>query len=194
MFGGSRCGRHSLSSLVARALSERVAKGWHDDIASGMLEDGTAAANKRHGKWSQVALAPTRRRRRRCGVTNNATASWQFPSSINSWYNMELYGIIILFFYFLLLYTHCLPIDSINCLLFSEIISCCCVTCGYIIFILFFIFCCFSLRTRQPGRLNSGGVRMELARALDLWARNSKLTFQEINSDDADILVYFHRY
>ncbi|XP_060814551.1 matrix metalloproteinase-2 isoform X2 [Bombus pascuorum] len=49
-----------------------------------------------------------------------------------------------------------------------------------------------SLRTEQPSGLDTGGVRFELSRALDLWARNSKLTFQEVNSDRADILVYFH--
>ncbi|KAF7379706.1 hypothetical protein HZH68_016654 [Vespula germanica] len=51
----------------------------------------------------------------------------------------------------------------------------------------------YSLRTNQPSGLETGGVRLELSKALDLWARNSKLTFQEVNSDRADILVYFHR-
>ncbi|XP_011864181.1 PREDICTED: matrix metalloproteinase-14-like isoform X2 [Vollenhovia emeryi] len=51
----------------------------------------------------------------------------------------------------------------------------------------------FRLRSRKPSGLDTGGVRLELSKALDLWARNSKLTFQEINSDRADILVYFHR-
>ncbi|XP_043684641.1 matrix metalloproteinase-2-like isoform X3 [Vespula pensylvanica] len=51
----------------------------------------------------------------------------------------------------------------------------------------------WSLRTNQPSGLETGGVRLELSKALDLWARNSKLTFQEVNSDRADILVYFHR-
>ncbi|XP_034941519.1 matrix metalloproteinase-2 isoform X2 [Chelonus insularis] len=50
-----------------------------------------------------------------------------------------------------------------------------------------------SLRTTQPSGLDTYGVRQELSRALDLWARNSKLTFQEVNSDRADILIYFHR-
>ncbi|KOC64600.1 Matrix metalloproteinase-24 [Habropoda laboriosa] len=50
-----------------------------------------------------------------------------------------------------------------------------------------------SLRTEQPSGLDTGGVRFELSRALDLWARNSKLIFQEVNSDRADILVFFHR-
>ncbi|KAK1119248.1 hypothetical protein K0M31_013438 [Melipona bicolor] len=51
----------------------------------------------------------------------------------------------------------------------------------------------FPLRTEQPSGLDTAGVRFELSKALDLWARNSKLTFQEVNSDRADILVYFHR-
>ncbi|GAB1861325.1 Matrix metalloproteinase-2-like [Camponotus japonicus] len=51
----------------------------------------------------------------------------------------------------------------------------------------------WSLRSEQPSGLDTGGVRLELSKALNLWARNSKLTFQEINSDHADILVYFHR-
>ncbi|XP_043281634.1 matrix metalloproteinase-2 [Venturia canescens] len=51
----------------------------------------------------------------------------------------------------------------------------------------------WSLRTEQPGGLETGGVRRELSKALNLWASNSKLTFQEINSDQADILVYFYR-
>ncbi|KAL7289641.1 hypothetical protein TKK_0016371 [Trichogramma kaykai] len=50
-----------------------------------------------------------------------------------------------------------------------------------------------SLRTDRPSGLETGGVRRELSRALDVWAKNSKLTFQEINSDSADILVSFHR-
>ena len=60
-------------------------------------------------------------------------------------------------------------------------------------FLSFFLSFCYSLRTEQPSGLDTGGVRFELSRALDLWARNSKLTFQEVNSDRADILVYFHR-
>ncbi|XP_043260687.1 matrix metalloproteinase-2 isoform X1 [Colletes gigas] len=51
----------------------------------------------------------------------------------------------------------------------------------------------WSLRTEQPSGLDTGDVRFELSKALGLWARNSKLTFQEVNSDRADILVYFHR-
>lgn len=55
----------------------------------------------------------------------------------------------------------------------------------------FRFFC--SLRSEQPSGLDTGGVRLQLSKALNLWARNSRLTFQEINSDRADILVYFHR-
>ncbi|XP_076246166.1 matrix metalloproteinase 2 [Calliopsis andreniformis] len=51
----------------------------------------------------------------------------------------------------------------------------------------------WSLRTEQPSGLDTGGVRLELSKALDLWARNSRLTFHEVNSNRADILVYFHR-
>lgn len=50
-----------------------------------------------------------------------------------------------------------------------------------------------SLRTEQPSGLGTGAVRLELSRALALWSENSKLTFQEVNSDRADILVFFHR-
>lgn len=28
---------------------------------------------------------------------------------------------------------------------------------------------------------------------MDVWAQHSKLTFREINSDDADILIYFFK-
>ncbi|XP_033231708.1 matrix metalloproteinase-2 [Belonocnema kinseyi] len=51
----------------------------------------------------------------------------------------------------------------------------------------------WSLRTEQPSGLGTGAVRLELSRALALWSENSKLTFQEVNSDRADILVFFHR-
>ncbi|XP_014488662.1 PREDICTED: matrix metalloproteinase-2 [Dinoponera quadriceps] len=51
----------------------------------------------------------------------------------------------------------------------------------------------WSLRSEQPSGLDTGGVRLELSKALDLWARNSRLTFREINSDHADILIYFRR-
>ncbi|XP_015523915.2 matrix metalloproteinase-2 [Neodiprion lecontei] len=51
----------------------------------------------------------------------------------------------------------------------------------------------WSLRTPRPRGLEVGGVRVALGQALDLWAVNSKLTFKEVNSDYADILVYFER-
>ena len=54
-----------------------------------------------------------------------------------------------------------------------------------------FFFC--SLRTERPSGLETGRVRRELSRALAIWSKHSKLTFQEINSDKADILIFFHR-
>lgn len=64
--------------------------------------------------------------------------------------------------------------------------------CPYLyIYLLYF----FSLRSSGVlGQLDHGQVRREFYRALDLWAQPSKLTFTETNSDDADILIYFHRY
>lgn len=42
--------------------------------------------------------------------------------------------------------------------------------------------------------LDAGQVRRILSESLDVWARNSKLTFQEIHPrDDADIQVSFVR-
>ncbi|KAK0093359.1 hypothetical protein PV326_013693 [Microctonus aethiopoides] len=49
------------------------------------------------------------------------------------------------------------------------------------------------LRGDAPTGLDKNRVRQELSRALDLWARNSKLTFQEVNSEHADILISFQR-
>ena len=49
------------------------------------------------------------------------------------------------------------------------------------------------MRTLQPRNLDGGQVRGVLYHALEVWAKHSKLTFQELNSDRADILVYFHR-
>ncbi|KAK6638074.1 hypothetical protein RUM44_008499 [Polyplax serrata] len=49
-----------------------------------------------------------------------------------------------------------------------------------------------NLRTLQPRNLDGGQVRAVLYHALEVWAKHSKLTFQELNSDRADILVYFH--
>lgn len=45
----------------------------------------------------------------------------------------------------------------------------------------------------NPRGLDSGVVRAELHRALDVWAQNSKLTFREVNDDRADILVFFEK-
>lgn len=40
---------------------------------------------------------------------------------------------------------------------------------------------------------STGTVRRVLHDALNVWAKNSKLTFREVNGDDADILVSFVR-
>lgn len=41
--------------------------------------------------------------------------------------------------------------------------------------------------------LSVGQVRRVLRDALNVWERNSKLTFREVNSDKADIQVMFAR-
>lgn len=51
----------------------------------------------------------------------------------------------------------------------------------------------WSLQTKYPRGLDQGRVRYVLSRALDVWAQNSKLTFQELDSAEADILVSFQR-
>lgn len=51
----------------------------------------------------------------------------------------------------------------------------------------------WSLRSENPNGLNTDAVRSELRRALDLWAKHSKLTFREVSSDRADIRISFHR-
>lgn len=51
----------------------------------------------------------------------------------------------------------------------------------------------WSLRTMDPFNLDPGMVRYQLDKALKVWSDNSRLTFREVNSDRADILVYFHR-
>lgn len=38
-----------------------------------------------------------------------------------------------------------------------------------------------------------GTVRRVLSEALNVWAKNSKLTFREVSGDDADLLVSFVR-
>lgn len=45
--------------------------------------------------------------------------------------------------------------------------------------------------TRVPSQLDLHGTRSVLARALDVWQQASRLTFTEINSDEADIVVSF---
>ena len=39
--------------------------------------------------------------------------------------------------------------------------------------------------------LAAGQVRRVLSEALDVWSRNSKLNFQEVHDDKADIQVMF---
>lgn len=41
--------------------------------------------------------------------------------------------------------------------------------------------------------LDAGLVRRIMSEALDVWSRGSRLTFQEVNSKDADIQVLFAR-
>lgn len=45
--------------------------------------------------------------------------------------------------------------------------------------------------TRRPSQLDPYGTRSVLSRALDVWAQASRLTFTEVNSDEADIVVSF---
>lgn len=45
--------------------------------------------------------------------------------------------------------------------------------------------------SRRPSLLSPHGTRSVLARALDVWEQASRLTFTEINSDEADIVVSF---
>uniref|UniRef100_A0A2S2Q4U3 Matrix metalloproteinase-17 n=1 Tax=Sipha flava TaxID=143950 RepID=A0A2S2Q4U3_9HEMI len=51
----------------------------------------------------------------------------------------------------------------------------------------------WSLRTRHLERMDHGWVRSDLHKALEIWSKHSKLTFREINSETADILVYFEK-
>ncbi|XP_038210086.1 matrix metalloproteinase-2-like [Zerene cesonia] len=46
-------------------------------------------------------------------------------------------------------------------------------------------------QSRRPSQLDPHGTRSVLARALDVWEQASRLTFTEVNSDDADIVVSF---
>lgn len=51
----------------------------------------------------------------------------------------------------------------------------------------------WSLRTRYANGLDHGRTRYDLYKALSVWSDHSKLTFREINSDNADILIYFEK-
>ncbi|XP_050436523.1 matrix metalloproteinase-2-like [Adelges cooleyi] len=51
----------------------------------------------------------------------------------------------------------------------------------------------WSLRTRHFDRMDHGWARSDLRKALQVWAKHSKLTFQEVNSETADILVFFEK-
>ena len=57
--------------------------------------------------------------------------------------------------------------------------------CGY--------FCNDSLRRGAKSRdMENGQIRYQVQRALNLWQAASRLTFTEVNHDDADIRVSFH--
>lgn len=49
----------------------------------------------------------------------------------------------------------------------------------------------FSLVNQTMQALNVGEVRRELSRALQVWSKGSRLTFQEVLSNTADIQVLF---
>lgn len=53
------------------------------------------------------------------------------------------------------------------------------------------MFLLFSLVNQTMSTLDVGQVRRVLTEALDVWARSSPLTFQEVYSDEADIQVLF---
>ncbi|XP_031341038.1 matrix metalloproteinase-2-like, partial [Photinus pyralis] len=53
---------------------------------------------------------------------------------------------------------------------------------------------CFSLRSTYLRDLDLYQVRYVFTKALEVWSKHSRLTFTEVNSDRADILVYFHTY
>lgn len=57
----------------------------------------------------------------------------------------------------------------------------------FVIFSLFF----FSLVNQTMKNLDAGQVRRVLSDALDVWSRGSRLTIQEMYSEDADIQVLF---
>lgn len=43
-------------------------------------------------------------------------------------------------------------------------------------------------------QLDQGSVRSVLHRALEVWSKNSRLNFKELDSNTADILVYFEKW
>lgn len=47
-------------------------------------------------------------------------------------------------------------------------------------------------RGAKSGDMENGQVRYQVQRALNLWQSASRLTFTEVNHDDADIRVSFH--
>ncbi|KAF0762537.1 matrix metalloproteinase-2-like, partial [Aphis craccivora] len=51
----------------------------------------------------------------------------------------------------------------------------------------------WSLRTRRLDKVDHGWVRSDLNRAFQVWSKHSKLTFREVNSESADILVFFEK-
>lgn len=51
----------------------------------------------------------------------------------------------------------------------------------------------WSLRTRRLDKVDHGWVRSDLNKAFQVWAKYSKLTFREVNSESADILVFFEK-
>lgn len=55
------------------------------------------------------------------------------------------------------------------------------------------MFNCFSFVNQTMTMLDVGQVRRVLHDALEMWASNSKLNFQEVYSEDAEIQVMFTR-
>jgi len=51
-----------------------------------------------------------------------------------------------------------------------------------------------SLRTRRLDKVDHGWVRSDLTKAFQVWSKYSKLTFREVNSESADILVFFEKW
>ncbi|KAK9744808.1 Matrixin [Popillia japonica] len=49
------------------------------------------------------------------------------------------------------------------------------------------------LRTKNATNVNLVEAEWVFSKALDVWAQNSRLTFNRVDNDRADILVYFHR-